>query len=81
MALNQKCPKCGSTHVQLSNVESKHGCLWFILFGWLFLFWVMSGKASVGSPVERKFTIATIVPIILRVNKHPLRIISAGGVY
>ena len=40
MALNQKCPKCGSTHVQLSNVESKHGCLWTILFGWLYLIWV-----------------------------------------
>ena len=40
MALNQKCPRCGSTHVQLSNVESKHGCLWFILFGWLYVMWV-----------------------------------------
>ena len=40
MALNQKCPKCGSTHVQLSNVESKHGCLWFILFGWIYWAWV-----------------------------------------
>ena len=40
MALNQQCPKCGSTHVQLSNVESKHGCLWFILFGWVYCFWV-----------------------------------------
>lgn len=41
MGLNQKCPKCGSTHVQLSNVESKHGCLWFILFGWIYWIWVL----------------------------------------
>lgn len=38
MAYNVKCPKCGSTHVQLSNIQSKHGCLWFILLGWLYLF-------------------------------------------
>ena len=40
MELNQKCFKCGSAHVQLSNVESKHGCRWFILFGWLYLIWI-----------------------------------------
>ena len=40
MAINTKCPKCGSTKVQLSNEESKHGCMWFILLGWLFLIWV-----------------------------------------
>ena len=34
---NQKCPKCGSSHVQLSNVESKHGFFWFLLFGWIYL--------------------------------------------
>lgn len=33
MAINRKCPKCGSTHVQLSNEGKKHGCFWFILFG------------------------------------------------
>ena len=37
MALNQQCPKCGSTNVQLSNVESKHGCFWFLVFGWMYL--------------------------------------------
>ena len=37
MALNVKCPKCGSTEVQLSSVSSKHGCLWFILLGWVYL--------------------------------------------
>lgn len=37
MARNVKCPKCGSTHVQLSNVREGHGFLWFILFGWLYL--------------------------------------------
>ena len=41
MALNQRCPRCGSTHVQLSNVETKHGCLWLILFGWLYLIWII----------------------------------------
>lgn len=33
MSLNVRCPKCGSTHVQLSDVSSKHGCLFTILFG------------------------------------------------
>ena len=37
MAKQVQCPKCGSTKVQLSNVESKNGCLWFILFGWVYL--------------------------------------------
>ena len=36
-----KCPKCGGTHVQISNERSKHGCFWFILFGIFYLFWVM----------------------------------------
>lgn len=40
MANNQQCPKCGSTHVQLSNVESKQGCLWFLIFGWIYLIWI-----------------------------------------
>jgi hypothetical protein len=34
---NQKCPKCGSNHVQLSNVQSKHGFFWFLIFGWVYL--------------------------------------------
>lgn len=34
-----KCPKCGSTKVQLSNERSKHGVLWLILFGWLYVIW------------------------------------------
>lgn len=41
MALNKKCPKCGGEKVQLSNEESKHGCFWFLMFGWLFLAWMM----------------------------------------
>ena len=32
MAVNKKCPKCGSENVQLSNESSKHGCLFLILF-------------------------------------------------
>ncbi len=41
MAINVKCPKCGSENVQLSNEKSGHGCLWIILFGWFYIFWVM----------------------------------------
>ena len=41
MGLNRKCPKCGGTRVQLSNSTKKHGCLWLLLFGWLYIFWVM----------------------------------------
>ncbi len=35
--MNIQCPKCGGHHVQLSNVQSKHGCLWLILFGIYYL--------------------------------------------
>jgi len=38
--MNKKCPKCGGVKVQLSNERSKNGCLWFILFGWVYLMWV-----------------------------------------
>ena len=41
MAINKKCPKCGSSKVQLSNEESKHGCLWFLLLGWIFVVWML----------------------------------------
>lgn len=41
MAINRKCPKCGSDKVQLSNERSKHGCFWLIFFGWFYLIWVM----------------------------------------
>ena len=41
MAVNKKCPKCGSNHVQLSNERSKHGCFWTILLGWIFIFWLV----------------------------------------
>ena len=41
MAINRKCPKCGSEKVQLSNERSKHGCLKYILFGLFYLCWVM----------------------------------------
>ena len=37
MAINQKCPKCGSKNVQLTSSNSKHGCLWFLLLGWIYL--------------------------------------------
>jgi len=35
-----KCPRCGGTNVQLSNQSSKHGCIWFILFGAYYLAWL-----------------------------------------
>lgn len=35
--LNVKCPKCGGTHVQLSNERSKNGCLWTLIFGVYYL--------------------------------------------
>lgn len=41
MAINTKCPKCGSSNVQLSNETSKHGCLYFILFGIPYLCWLV----------------------------------------
>ena len=40
MSMNPQCPKCGSHRVQLTNERSKHGCLWFILFGWVYLIWL-----------------------------------------
>ena len=41
MGINRKCPKCGGCKVQLSNEASKHGCLWTIMFGFVYLMWVM----------------------------------------
>ena len=41
MAINVKCPKCGGTKVQLSNEQNKHGCLYLVLFGWLYFMWLM----------------------------------------
>lgn len=36
----KKCPKCGSEKTQLTNIKGKHGILWLILFGWIWLIWV-----------------------------------------
>ena len=41
MAINRKCPKCGSERVQLSNERSKHGCFWFLVFGIYYIFFLM----------------------------------------
>ena len=41
MALNKKCPKCGSEKVQLSDVSKGHGCFWMIIFGWIYIMWLM----------------------------------------
>ncbi len=32
------CPKCGSTHVQISQ-EKKHGFIYFLFFGIFFIIW------------------------------------------
>ena len=40
MSINPRCPKCGSHRVQLTNERSKHGCLWFLVFGFLYLIWI-----------------------------------------
>lgn len=40
MALNIKCPRCGGVRVQLSSERSKHGFLWFLIFGVLYLVWI-----------------------------------------
>lgn len=37
MAMNQRCPRCGSMRVQLSDVDRPHGCLWFLLLGVFYL--------------------------------------------
>lgn len=41
MAINVKCPKCGSEKVQLSNEMNKHGCLWSVLFGIWYFIWII----------------------------------------
>lgn len=41
MGLDIKCPKCGSTRVQLSEERGKHGCLYFILFGSLYIIYLI----------------------------------------
>lgn len=38
---NMRCPACGNTNVQCSVERSKHGCLWFLLFGAWYLAWVI----------------------------------------
>lgn len=40
MSLDRKCPKCGSTEVQLMSEKSKHGFIWLLIFGMFWLFWV-----------------------------------------
>ncbi len=41
MGIVQKCPRCGSTRVQLTDQKSKHGCVWFVLFGIFYICWIM----------------------------------------
>ena len=41
MAVNMKCPKCGSTMVQMTTESKSHGCLWTFLFGIVYIIYVM----------------------------------------
>ena len=46
MSINKKCPKCGSSRVQLTDQTKRHGCLWLFLFGvyyvaWTFIKWII----------------------------------------
>lgn len=41
MGVNTKCPKCGGQKVQLSSESSKHGCLFTVLFGIWYFFWLL----------------------------------------
>ena len=41
MGTNRKCPKCGSQRVQMSSTSKSHGCLWMLLFGVFYVFWVI----------------------------------------
>ena len=41
MAVNKRCPKCGSNRCELSIEENRHGCLWTILLGWIYIFFVL----------------------------------------
>lgn len=51
MAVNRKCPKCGSNRVQLSNEESKKsGCMWWLLFGWWYWIWILL-KWTIGTMI------------------------------
>lgn len=40
MGLNAKCPKCGGTDVTITNMKSKHGILYTILFGVFYWTWL-----------------------------------------
>ena len=48
MSINKKCPKCNSNKVQLSTERSKKGCLWTILFGFYYIFYVIFVKWMIG---------------------------------
>ena len=49
MPRNRKCPNCGSENVLLNvaDEENANGCLWFFLFGIVYIFWVLA-KWTVG---------------------------------
>lgn len=41
MALDTKCPKCGSDRVQMSAESENHGCLKLIFFGVFYILWLL----------------------------------------
>ncbi len=41
MSLNKKCPKCGSEKTQLLNIKSKHSLIKTLLFGFLYIWWIL----------------------------------------
>ena len=50
--INKLCPKCGSSHVQLSNEETHHhGFFWWLFFGWYAWFVYICCKWTIGLTV------------------------------
>ncbi len=41
MSINKKCPKCGSTRVQLTNEKGSGSCLIKLIFGIYYILWVL----------------------------------------
>lgn len=41
MALNAKCPKCGSERVQMSAESKNHGFLKLVFFGIFYILWLL----------------------------------------
>lgn len=75
MSLNVKCPQCGSDNVQLSDVKRGHGCLWLILFGWLYVIWLVI-KMIIGFVIL--ICLDWWLAIVMRCLKKPYTWLSKG---